>query len=49
VTSIDWAHFTPWRSLAGGMLIGLASAMLIRFSGRIAGISGSFGVVCQPA
>ena len=41
--SIDWTHFTPWTSLAGGMLIGLAAAMLVLLSGRIAGISGIVG------
>lgn len=32
--------FTPWQSLAGGLLIGLSAALLILFNGRIAGISG---------
>ena len=32
--------FTPWTSLAGGLLIGLASAMLLLRHRRIAGISG---------
>jgi uncharacterized membrane protein YedE/YeeE len=41
--SIDWTHFTPWTSLAGGMLIGVAAAMLVLLSGRIAGISGIVG------
>ena len=41
--TIDWQHFTPWTSLAGGMLIGLAAAMLILLNGRIAGISGILG------
>jgi uncharacterized membrane protein YedE/YeeE len=41
--TIDWNHFTLWHSLAGGMLIGLAAAMLILFNGRIAGISGILG------
>ncbi|MFC0399128.1 YeeE/YedE family protein [Paraburkholderia rhizosphaerae] len=40
---IDLAHFTPGLSLAGGLLIGLAAAVLILFDGRIAGISGIFG------
>jgi uncharacterized membrane protein YedE/YeeE len=40
---IDWAHFTPWASLAGGVLIGLAAALLVLFNGRIAGISGILG------
>jgi len=41
--SIDWTHFTPWSSLAGGVLIGLAAAMLVLLNGRIAGISGIVG------
>ena len=41
--TIDWLHFTPWNSLAGGMLIGLAAALLILINGRIAGISGIVG------
>lgn len=24
--TIDWNNFTPWASLAGGILLGLASA-----------------------
>lgn len=39
----DWAHFTPWSSLAGGLLVGVATAMLLLFNGRIAGISGILG------
>ena len=41
--TIDWSHFTPWTSLAGGVLIGLAAAMLVLLNGRIAGISGIVG------
>lgn len=40
---IDWNHFTPWASLAGGMLIGLSAAVFVLFNGRIAGISGILG------
>jgi uncharacterized membrane protein YedE/YeeE len=40
--SIDWQHFTPWTSLAGGVLIGTSAAALYGFSNRIAGISGIF-------
>jgi cation transport ATPase len=29
---IDWAQFTPWGSLAGGILIGLASSLLRCYS-----------------
>lgn len=40
---IDWNAFTPWSSLAGGVLIGLAAALLMLGDGRIAGISGIVG------
>ena len=40
---IDWNSFTPWASLAGGMLIGLSAAVFVLFNGRIAGISGILG------
>lgn len=46
---IDWAHFTPWTSLGGGILIGVAAAMLVLLNGRIAGISGIIGGVLRPA
>lgn len=36
-------NFTPWSSLAGGALIGLAAAVLWVGDGRIAGISGILG------
>ena len=41
--NIDWNHFTPWASLAGGVLLGLASALFILINGRILGISGILG------
>ena len=41
--AVDWAHFTPWASLAGGVLIGVAAAMLLLLNGRIAGVSGILG------
>ena len=41
--TLDWNHFTPIKSLAGGMLIGLAASLLILLNGRIAGISGILG------
>jgi uncharacterized membrane protein YedE/YeeE len=40
---IDLIHFTPYASFAGGLLIGIAAAMLILFNGRIAGVSGIIG------
>ena len=41
--TIDTAHFTPWASLAGGVLIGVSAAMLVLLNGRIAGISNIVG------
>ena len=38
--AIDWNQFTPFQSLLGGALIGLAAAFLLLFNGRIAGVSG---------
>jgi len=46
--SIDWSHFTPWSSLAGGLLIGIAAAMLLLLNGRVAGISGILGGLLSP-
>ena len=45
---IDWAHFTPWTSLAGGVLIGTAAAMLLLLNGKIAGTSGILGGLLRP-
>ena len=45
---IDWVHFTPWTSLAGGILIGIAAAMFLLLNGRIAGISGILGGLLRP-
>ena len=47
--TIAWPAFTPWLSLAGGLLIGLAAALLLLFNGRIAGISGIVGELLRPA
>ena len=45
---IDWIHFTPWLSLSGGILLGLASAAFILINGRILGISGILGGLLSP-
>jgi uncharacterized membrane protein YedE/YeeE len=47
--SIDWTNFTPWTSLAGGLLIGIAAALFLIFNGRIAGISGVVGGLLRPS
>ena len=46
---IDWTHFTPWTSFAGGLLIGAAAAMFLLLNGRIAGISQILGGLLRPA
>jgi len=46
--TIDWTNFTPWTSLAGGILIGLAAAILLLMNGRVAGISGIVGGLIPP-
>ena len=35
--------FSPWASLAGGMLIGLGASLLLLGIGRVAGVSGITG------
>jgi len=46
--NIDWNHFTPWASLMGGLLLGVASAAFILINGRILGISGILGGLLPP-
>jgi uncharacterized membrane protein YedE/YeeE len=45
---MDWEHFTPWASLAGGVAIGIAAAMMVLLNGRIAGASGIIGGLLRP-
>ena len=40
-----WNAFTPWSALAGGLLIGLATALYLLGVGRVAGIA---GIVAGP-
>ncbi len=46
--AIDWNAYTPSTSLAGGILIGAAAAMLVLLNGRVAGISGIVGGLLKP-
>lgn len=46
--TIDWIHFSPWSALAGGVLLGLASAAFILLNGRVLGISGILGGLLVP-
>jgi uncharacterized protein len=41
--------FTPWQSLAGGVLIGLASVLLMLTLGRIMGATGVLAGVLTPS
>jgi len=42
-------NFTPWSALSGGLLIGLAAALMLLLKGRIAGISGIVGGLLHPS
>jgi len=46
--TIDWNTFTPLSAAAGGLLIGIAAALLALLQGRIAGISGIVGGLLAP-
>lgn len=45
---IDWLHFTPWTSLLGGVLLGMAAGALFLNSGRILGITGIVEGLLKP-
>lgn len=45
---IDWNNFSPWTGLAGGAIIGVASAIFVLFNGRIAGICSILGGLFRP-
>lgn len=47
--NILWSSFTPWSSLAGGALIGLAAALMVALLGRVTGISGMLGSLLQAS
>lgn len=40
--------FTPWQSLGGGVLIGLASVLLMAALGRVMGATGILAGLIQP-
>jgi len=46
--TIDWSAFTPWSAAIGGVVIGIAAALLVLVNGRIAGISGIVGGMLRP-
>lgn len=41
--AIAWDQFTPWTSLAGGLLIGAAASLYLLGAGRVAGVSSVLG------
>ncbi len=41
-------NFTPFASLAGGLLIGISAAAMLLFNGKIAGISGILAGILRP-
>jgi uncharacterized protein len=41
-------NFTPYSSLAGGLLIGISAAIMLLFNGRITGISGITAELISP-
>jgi uncharacterized membrane protein YedE/YeeE len=45
---IDWLSFTPFPSLLGGMILGLAAALYVFLHGRILGISGIVSGLLHP-
>jgi uncharacterized protein len=42
------SNFTPFASLAGGVVIGISVAAMLLFNGKIAGISGILAGVLRP-
>src|SRR5262245_6397367 len=46
--TIDWTAFTPWSATIGGVVLGVAVALLVLANGRVAGISGIVGGLLQP-
>jgi uncharacterized protein len=48
IMTVDWSAFTPWSAAVGGVVIGLAAALLVLVNGRVAGISGIIGGMLRP-
>ena len=47
--SIDFQNFTPYASLIGGVMIGLAALLLMLTHGRVMGVSGILGGIVMPS
>ena len=46
--TVYWSPFTPGTALLGGIIIGIAAALLLLLNGRIAGVSGVLGGLLHP-
>ena len=46
---IDLQNFTPYASLIGGVMIGLAAVLLMLTRGRVMGVSGILGGLVMPS
>lgn len=46
--TINWVAFTPWASLIGGLVIGLAATAFILLHGRVMGVSGILSGLVVP-
>ena len=46
---IDLQNFTPYASLIGGVMIGLAALLLLLTHGRVMGVSGILGGLVMPS
>ncbi len=47
--SIDFQNFTPYGSLIGGVMIGIAALLLMLAHGRVMGVSGILGGIVMPS
>ena len=47
--TIDFDSFTPFASLARGVMIGVVALLLMLMHGRIMGISGILGGIVMPS
>lgn len=48
IVTIDMVNFTPFASLIGGAMIGLAAVLLMLVNGRVMGVSGILGGIIRP-
>ena len=46
--TVYWSLFTPGTAFLGGIIIGIAAALLLLLNGRISGVSGVLGGLLHP-